>query len=154
MFLLKQYYYVDCMCTRFTCVSTCLVRYKCGNLRICECQRWGEVKIIALVCVCVCACIRWPTGWEWSLLCKLGLCWSTHTTFFISSKLGSEGTMSKKGGRYSSTIPKTTQQRFLKRFSCAVSSVEQKNNYQTITTQVVRLRVHCKKNPTHYQLNE
>lgn len=34
-----------------------------------------------------------------------GVCWSTHTTFFMSSKLGSLGTTSKKGGRYSSTMP-------------------------------------------------
>lgn len=47
----------------------------------------------------------WFTGWEWSRLCRLGLCWSTETTFLISSKLGSMGTRSKKGGRYSSTIP-------------------------------------------------
>ena len=57
-------------------------------------------------------CVLWClTGWECSLLCMLGLCWSTHTTFFISSKLGSDGTMSKKGGRYSSTIPKTREKK-------------------------------------------
>lgn len=35
-----------------------------------------------------------------------GLCWSIQTTFFISSKLGSLGTQSWKGTRYSSAIPK------------------------------------------------
>ena len=34
-----------------------------------------------------------------------GLCWSMQTTFFMSSKLGSLGTQSWKGGRYSSAIP-------------------------------------------------
>ena len=35
----------------------------------------------------------------------MGVLCSMHTTFFMSSKLGSLGTASKKGGRYSSTMP-------------------------------------------------
>lgn len=38
------------------------------------------------------------TGSEKSRLGITGVCWSTHTTFFMSSKLGSLGTASKKGG--------------------------------------------------------
>lgn len=58
--------------------------------------------------VCVSGMFHYLTGWECSRLCRLGLYWSTHTTFFISSKLGSEGTTSKNGGLYSSTIPGET----------------------------------------------
>ena len=50
-------------------------------------------------------CTSGLTGSENHLLGMLGLCWSTHTTFFMSSKLGSLGTTSWKGGLYSSTMP-------------------------------------------------
>lgn len=114
-------------------------------------------------CICMCVCvITWPTGWEWSLLCRLGLCWSTDTTFFISSKLGSEGTRSKKGGRYSSTIPKTIR-KIKETTQCAVSSPKEEqqlnyhnNNFGCLIQWGEKMAdcnvKYCKK--THYQPHE
>lgn len=46
----------------------------------------------------ICPSCRSLTGSEYNRLGMVGVCWSTQTTFFISSKLGSVGTKSKKGG--------------------------------------------------------
>lgn len=73
---------------------------------LCKCLSSRCLRICCVMCASF-----FLTGWEWSLLCRLGLCWSTHTTFLISSKLGSNCTTSKKGGRYSSTMPKEKKER-------------------------------------------
>lgn len=43
----------------------------------------------------------------------MGRYWSMQTTLRISSKLGSDGTMSQNGGRYSSTSPDDTVRRHI-----------------------------------------
>ena len=45
------------------------------------------------------------TGSDVHLFGMVGRCWSTTTTFLISSNDGSDGTTSQNGGLYSSTIP-------------------------------------------------
>ena len=65
-----------------------------------------SIPIASLVCVPIAiGGTRSLTGSEKRRLGTAGVLCSTHTTFFMSSKLGSLGTASKKGGRYSSTMP-------------------------------------------------
>lgn len=92
--------------------------------------------------VCISGMFEYLTGWECSRLWRLGLCWSTHTTFFISSKLGSEGTMSKNGGLYSSTIPeKTTELRDFMGFCQRLLTTLHLNFYWQKCRCVPRLKV-------------
>lgn len=59
-----------------------------------------NIDIVLLCCITIMKKRRVPllTESENHLLGMLGLCWSIHTTFFMSSKLGSLGTTSWKGG--------------------------------------------------------
>lgn len=53
------------------------------------------------------------TGSDSQYIGTTGRYWSMQTTLRMSSKLGSEGTISKNGGRYSSMNPDVTVRRHI-----------------------------------------